>query len=205
MSNRAAVLPVLSILWLLASPAQAHEPEPEGRGSTIFIGMNLGLGAARIAQPGLGRQPRLGLEYDAAFGFGLTRRWAAGLELATWQPFNIDGNPSHIHMFAWRLEHTFGDRDGLVATTALGLGLGDGRKTKRIGSGGLLQLGYRFPVARNVTLALEGGVRGVISTDGSSVAPFVALQLRFYGRSSLDWASRSMSSTEQVAWAHRVW
>lgn len=56
----------------------------------------------------------------------------------------------HIHIFAWRLEHTFGDRDGLVATTALGLGLGDDHKTKRIGSGGLLQLGYRFPVARNV-------------------------------------------------------
>jgi len=178
-----AALTFLLSAWTLSSAAA--QEAPEGRGDTVFFGLNVGMGAAQISQPGFSRDFRPGLQYDAVCGFGLTRHWAAGLELSTWQPFNIDGNPSHLHLFAWRLEYTFGPQDGLVAATSLGLGLGDGSQSKRIGSGGVLQLGWRWPIARLVTLTAEAGAHGVAFTDGTVFSPFVALQLRFYGRSGL--------------------
>ena len=172
---------------LLLGPVANADPG-EGRAArsqTVFLGMSVGAGLARIGQAGLSIEPRGGVEYDAVFGFGLTRRWAAGVELATWQPLNLDGNPSHVHLFALRVEYTFGPEDGLVMGTSLGMGVGDGSQTKRLGEGGGLQLGYRWPVGRGVTLAAEAGVHGVLYADGSAVIPFAALQLRFYGRSAL--------------------
>ncbi len=151
----------------------------------MFFGMNLGLGLARVEQPGLSDDPSLGLEYDAIFGLALTRRWAASLELSTWQPPNLDGNPSHFHMFAWRVEYTLGPADGLVLSTSLGLGLGDGSQSKRIGSASALSLGYRWPLADEVTLAIEAGAHGAAFTDGNALIPFTALHLRFYGRSKV--------------------
>lgn len=184
-SRSAAAAVSVALMVTLVCGQAAAQGDTQSREDTIFFGMNLGLGVAQVKQPGLSSKASLGLEYDAAFGLGLTRHWAAGIELATWQPFNLDGNPSHLHFFAWRLEYTFGPLDGLVATTSLGLALGDGSQSKRIGSGGVLQLGWRWAVARHVTMAIETGVRGAAFTDGTALDPFVALQLRFYGRSGL--------------------
>lgn len=172
-----AVVIVLAFLSLAAAPADSVD-----RADTVFFGMNLGAGVARVGQPGLSPELRPGLQYDAAFGLGLTRRWAVGVELSTWQPLNINGDPTHVHLFAWRVEHATSGPDGLIMAASLGMGLGDGSQTKRIGSGGTMELGHRWGVAPGVTVAAEVGVHGVVYTDGSAVAPFAALQLRFWGR-----------------------
>jgi hypothetical protein len=144
--------------------------------------MNVGAGAATVVQPGLASRVRGGLVYDAAFGFVLTEQWAAGLELATWQPFNLDGDPTHIHQFGPRAEFAFSGPDGWIATASAGMSLGDGSATKRLGAGGLAQLGYRWAVGRWTAVAVEGGAHAALYRDGTSVAPFIAVQLRFYGQ-----------------------
>ncbi len=164
----------------------AASPSDPARDDTIFFGMNVGTGVASVDQADLSGRWRGGLVYDAAFGFGLSDQWAAGLELATWQPLNLNGDPTHVHQFGVRAEYALSGPDGWIAASSVGLALGDGRATKRLGGGGLVQLGHRWALGRWVAIAVEGGVHGAVYKDGTALAPFLAVQLRFYGQRPRD-------------------
>ena len=180
-------LPVLaaSLMVALMVAIPCAQSQEMARARTIFFGSNLGLGAARIHHPAVSAGWRLGPEYDASFGLGLAHGFAFGFELATWQPPNIPGDPTHVHVFAPRAEFDVGAPDGLVVATALGLSVGDGRKTKRLGIGSMAQLTYRFALDRWITLGPELGARVAIYGDGTAVSPYISVQLRFWGASEL--------------------
>ncbi len=180
-------LPLFLALCISSIQAKADaKTDTEGRASTVFFSLNLGPSAGWISHPEIKKNGQLGLEYDAAFGLGLTRRWAIGFELSTWSPPNIDGNPSHLHLFAPRVEYTVGEKDGLVLAAAAGLALADGSAVKSLGFGIMSQMGYRVPLSKLITLAPQFGTHVAIHEDGGyALAPFAAVELRFWGHTGL--------------------
>lgn len=181
MASLKALSGMVALVLTLGISQNAAAEEPEDHG--IFFGGVSGLGGAWIRHPELSGELRPGAYVALQMGWSLSQRLALGGEFTTWGT-SILGTPVHLHTIGPRVEMAVHDHhSGPFVGLTVGLALTEGELEARAGGGAALVGGYRWPLGRWTTIAIEAGSHGHLYDNGSAVFPIVALQLRFHGSS----------------------
>jgi hypothetical protein len=180
---RRALPGVMVGLAALCGGRAAHGDDASPWQPRMFFGSTFGAGLGAVRHPLLHDETaKLGVQYDPCVGFVLARHWATCIELSTWQ-YTLSGRPDHLHLFAVRAEYLRSPVEGPVLAVAAGPMLTDGVVGgQRFGPGGTLAAGWRWEAWDEVAVGVFAGMHAGAYSDGWAMNPFVALELRFYGR-----------------------